>query len=405
MRKLTYDEVKEYIEVKSDSGCKLVSKEYINASKKITFQCLCGELFETSFNSFMSGNKRQCNKCGKLIKKNKQLLDYKNINSILNDLGYKLVSKNYNGVNSKITLKDQDNYLYYATLHEIRYHKPDKFNPKYPYSISNIKNWCKINDVQFTLISDKYEGNKKKLSWKCLNDNCGEIFKMSLSDVLRGHNCPVCCGRQVSLSTCLATNLPELSKEFHPTKNGTLTPYDFTVYSNKRIWWLCPICKNEWCTKISTRVALQSGCPECASISKGRNLTKDALEKLYINFISEAKFDDCRDQLPLPFDFYLVDYDVCIEIDGIQHRRPIEFFGGIESYKILKLHDEIKTNYCKEKNIGLIRIEYERIKDIVKYLPQELQKYNIIKNAKELSQTLLEMSRGVFNCDERRNIN
>ena len=38
----------------------------------------------------------------------------------------------------------------------------------------------------------------------------------------------------------LATKNPELAKEWHPTKNGSLTPYDVTENSRKRVWWLLP---------------------------------------------------------------------------------------------------------------------------------------------------------------------
>ncbi|MHC4133205.1 MAG: zinc-ribbon domain-containing protein [Planctomycetota bacterium] len=32
---------------------------------------------------------------------------------------------------------------------------------------------------------------------------------------------------------------PNLSKEWHPTKNGSLDPKDFTPNSNKKVWWIC----------------------------------------------------------------------------------------------------------------------------------------------------------------------
>ncbi|MCK9319426.1 hypothetical protein [Methanoculleus sp.] len=61
----TYDfnEVKEFIEIKSNSGCVLISKEYNNNHSKLNIQCKCGNIFKTTFNRFKNGNKRQCNKC------------------------------------------------------------------------------------------------------------------------------------------------------------------------------------------------------------------------------------------------------------------------------------------------------------------------------------------------------
>ena len=49
---------------------------------------------------------------------------------------------------------------------------------------------------------------------------------------------------------------------------------------------------------------------------------------------------------------------VCIEYDGIQHFEPIERFGGKEEFSRTKIRDNIKTQYCKDNNIKLIRIPY-----------------------------------------------
>jgi hypothetical protein len=54
-----------------------------------------------------------------------------------------------------------------------------------------------------------------------------------------------------------------LAKEWHPTKNGTLTSKDVTPNSNKKVWWLCSKNKNhEWDAKIQNRNN-GSGCPYC----------------------------------------------------------------------------------------------------------------------------------------------
>lgn len=54
---------------------------------------------------------------------------------------------------------------------------------------------------------------------------------------------------------------PKLAKEWHPTKNGTLTPKDVTPKSGKKVWWLCEK-KHEWKAQISMR-AYGTGCPIC----------------------------------------------------------------------------------------------------------------------------------------------
>lgn len=60
-RKLTYQEVKEYIE--SNSDCKLLSTEYIDSHKKLKLLCECGEIFETTYATIKKMKKIRCKKC------------------------------------------------------------------------------------------------------------------------------------------------------------------------------------------------------------------------------------------------------------------------------------------------------------------------------------------------------
>ena len=61
----------------------------------------------------------------------------------------------------------------------------------------------------------------------------------------------------------LANEYPNLAKEWHPTKNGTLKPSMFKANSGFKAWWLCPVCGYEWESQINTRVGQKTGCKEC----------------------------------------------------------------------------------------------------------------------------------------------
>jgi hypothetical protein len=76
----------------------------------------------------------------------------------------------------------------------------------------------------------------------------------------------------------------------------------------------------------------------------------------------QYKFDGCRNKLPLPFDFYLPEYNTCIEFDGEQHYSINDFFGGKEAFVKLKINDSIKDEYCRISKINLIRIK--KLEDI-----------------------------------------
>ena len=101
---------------------------------------------------------------------------------------------------------------------------------------------------------------------------------------------------------------------------------------------------------------LGSGCPTCQE-SKGEKIIADYLSSLKINFKREKKFLDFSKYME--FDFYLPDYNTCIEYDGIQHFEPVKYFGGISRLDKIKKSDLIKNKYCNDFKINLVRISYK----------------------------------------------
>lgn len=61
----------------------------------------------------------------------------------------------------------------------------------------------------------------------------------------------------------LAYRFPELAKEWHPTKNGDLTPFDITCGSGKKVWWFGE-CGHEWDDTVSHRTEGRA-CPYCSN--------------------------------------------------------------------------------------------------------------------------------------------
>jgi len=67
---------------------------------------------------------------------------------------------------------------------------------------------------------------------------------------------------KINKENILAIKNPELAKQWHPTKNGDLTPNDVTTGFNKKVWWMCEK-GHEWYATICNRVNGR-GCPYCA---------------------------------------------------------------------------------------------------------------------------------------------
>ena len=107
-------------------------------------------------------------------------------------------------------------------------------------------------------------GSHKKVSWIC--PDCNEIYNALInSRTSRNDGCPYCSGRKACLWNCLATLNPAIAAEWHPTENTILTPFNVTLKSNKKVWWLCPDCNKKYETKIEDRVNKNCNCSYCSN--------------------------------------------------------------------------------------------------------------------------------------------
>lgn len=117
------------------------------------------------------------------------------------------------------------------------------------------------------------------------------------------------------------------------------------------------------------------GCPICNS-SKGEIKIQNLLEELNIDFKKNKTFKKCKYKSLLKFDFYLPDYNTCIEYDGRQHFETVEAWGGKLNLQEIQKRDEIKNNFCLNNQISLLRIKYTNLKEteniIRDYLNQQI---------------------------------
>lgn len=99
----------------------------------------------------------------------------------------------------------------------------------------------------------------------------------------------------------------------------------------------------------------------CFSKSSGEIKIQRFLEQYNYNFQSQYRVKDENNNI-MVFDFVLFDNEnhiiQCIEYDGEQHFKPIEFFGGELAFQHQQERDQRKEDWCKKNNIPLIRIPY-----------------------------------------------
>ena len=103
-------------------------------------------------------------------------------------------------------------------------------------------------------------GSHRSVWWLCPE---GHSWRASIKSRVDGCGCPVCTNRRIAPGeNDLATANPRLAAEWDAEKNAPLTPRDVTPYSNRRVWWRCPL-GHEYQSLISARNTSGSGCPYC----------------------------------------------------------------------------------------------------------------------------------------------
>ena len=129
-------------------------------------------------------------------------------------------------------------------------------------------------------------GSSKKAFWKCPEGDDHEWDASIYGRTGRGRGCPICSGRKVVDSTCLATTHPDLAKEWDYEKNNLIplkkglptpiTPYNVRAKCNRVVHWICSKNKNhKWRSSISNKTRKSGGgCPHCSNrkISKSNCL-------------------------------------------------------------------------------------------------------------------------------------
>ena len=103
--------------------------------------------------------------------------------------------------------------------------------------------------------------SKEKYYWKC--SVCGHEWRAALGERINGTGCPACAGKVIIAGrNDLATTHPKLALEWHPTKNGNVTPQNVSKGSDFHAWWRCSVCGYEWQVRVKNRVH-GSGCNQC----------------------------------------------------------------------------------------------------------------------------------------------
>jgi len=229
-----------------------------------------------------------------------------------------------------------------------------------------IKDAKKLHGNKYDYSLVEYKSSTKKIKIICPIH--GE-FKQKASNHLSGNGCNEC--GIVNMGKYHLKSINQFIKDAKLV-HGEKYDYSLVEYINGRtnIKIICPIHGEFEQTPVNH--LSRNGCPKC-NTSKGNFKISSILDNNNITYIDEHRYDDCRNTYPLPFDFYLPYYNMCVEYDGKQHFNIVEYFGGEKGFKQRQINDKTKNKYCKDNNIGLIRIPYWDFDNIEEILKNELE--------------------------------
>jgi len=308
--KISYEKVKEFIEIESNSGCKLITlkDEYINASQKIIILCKCEKEFKTDYNNFVYQNKRQCNKCSKRTKWTYNMI--KNFIEVESDSGCKLITKEseYKNTSQKLLILCGCGKYEFMTSFENFISKVK--HKQYCYKCGRIK-WTYekakifVNDTGCELLTQE-EDYENGNSWVKIKCNCGNLFTIRF------------CNFRTGTKQCLECIISKGEKRIKDLLIKYSFPYD-----------------------------LQYTFSDLKGIGGG-----------LLKFDSSVFWDEDKTKLRM-----------LIEYDGIFHYIKQYKDDGFET---LQIHDKLKNEYCQNNNINLIRIPYWEFDNIESILIKEL---------------------------------
>jgi len=106
--------------------------------------------------------------------------------------------------------------------------------------------------------------SRKRVWWKCWAGPDHEWQAGVFNRVAQDHGCPFCADKLVSVTNSLATLFSRIAREWHPKRNGRLTPAEVLAGSRQAVWWRCAL-GHVWRMRVADRAVKGLGCPACAA--------------------------------------------------------------------------------------------------------------------------------------------
>lgn len=332
---------------------------YVKATVKLRVKHnTCGNIYEVSPNNFFQGSR--CPMC--YVKARRKTNDQ------FKQEIYALVGNEYTFLDSYLTT-DTKIRVKHNKCGNIYKVSPNKFihGRRCPLCYGNIKKTdADFKKEIFALAGDEYTFLEPYINahtkLRVKHNKCGNIYSVEPAGFIYGYRCPFC-----------ATNSKKANDQFkedvYLQVGNDYTFLDPYAGNKTKLRVRHNECGNIYKVRPNDFLNCHSRCPYCNS-PKGELIIAKILDTLNINYETQKKFDDLRDDRLLSYDFYILDQNILIEYQGQQHYQPVDIFGGRDQFKIQQRHDQMKADYAKTNNYNLITIPYteDTFSKIKKYL-------------------------------------
>ena len=242
----------------------------------------------------------------------------------------------------------------------------------------------KMEKENYVLLSTKedYIGSNSKIRYICSMH--GEQFSTYGNLINNDCGC-IKCGYESTINknkNSIEKVMNIIESEFG---NTWINPNEYKNAHEHNIKILCGCCgENIFTTSYRNYKKGQKRCAFCSSsMSLQEKYIYDYLEKCNISFIFQKTFPDLKDIKYLIYDFFLPEYNLCIEYDGEQHYNTHFYetmpINPLSTFELTQKHDQMKTQYCIDNNIELLRIPYwseNHIEEIIQEKLEEIGKRN-----------------------------
>lgn len=247
-----------------------------------------------------------------------------------------------------------------------------------------------IHGDEYDYSKVKYINAQEKV---CIICSIHGEFWQSPNKHLCGCGCPVC-GGVINLTT---EEFIQRAQDAH----GDKYDYSKTEYKNLKTN-VVVICREHGPFEINPTYHVKGGdCPTCTALkieSRQETDVRNYLEKYSIKYIREKQFSWLRRGRVMPLDFYLPQYKVGIECQGIQHFKSHPYFGGTDGLKDVQNRDSLKKELCDKNGIRLLYYSDLNIKYPYPVIQELTTLIKVIKGEDNLK-TAVQLEIG-FNFDE-----